>query len=198
MSIKLDSISNPELVDLLLSGSIGVIPTDTLYGLVCLASDESAVQQLYSLKRRDKKPGTIIAANEQQLVDLGLKARYLKPVAKYWPNPISIVIPCTFDLPYLHLGVGSLAVRIVNNVPLRQLLEKTGPLLTSSANLPNEPEAPNITVAQQYFGDKVDFYVDGGDLSNALPSTVMRVIDDAIEVLRQGSVKINEKGEIIK
>lgn len=103
----LNALSDTELASHLLEGAVGVIPTDTVYGLVCSASDESAVARLYGLKNRQKKPGTVIAANTSQLVQLGIKARYLKPVEHYWPNPISIVIP-NHELQYIHLGAGRL------------------------------------------------------------------------------------------
>jgi tRNA threonylcarbamoyl adenosine modification protein (Sua5/YciO/YrdC/YwlC family) len=177
-------------------GRVGVLPTDTLYGLVCDAKNIAAVKRLYSLKNRDKKPGTVIASSVEQLVELGLKQRYLKPVAQYWPGPISVVIPCVFELPYLHMGVGSLAVRVVGDEKLRKLVEATGPLLTTSANKPGKPESTNIAMALNYFGDSADFYIDGGDYSNRLPSTVIRVVDDMVEVLRLGAVKINDKGEL--
>lgn len=196
MSI-IDSINDPRLAGFLLDGKVGILPTDTLYGLVCAASNKSAVKRLYSIKQRETKPGTIIAASIDQLTRLGLKARYLKPVANYWPGPISVIIPCTFDLPYLHLGVGSLAARVVNDKKLIALLKKTGPLLTTSANMPGKPEARNIREAKRYFGDKADFYVDGGDYSGRKGSTVIRVVDDVVEVLREGAVIINEKGEVV-
>ena len=195
MSVILNTLSDPELIRLLKDGAVGVLPTDTIYGLVCRAADESAVARLYATKKRDQKPGTLIAASVEQLVDLGLKARYLKPVEHYWPNPISIIIP-NHELAYIHLGKGGIATRIPANKEVRALLQKTGPLLTTSANHPGEPEAHTMHAAQKYFKDDIDFYVDGGDLSGRAASTVMRVVDDAVEVLRQGSVKINEAGEI--
>lgn len=179
-------------------GAIGVLPTDTLYGVVARAADEAAVARLYALKKRERKPGTLIAASIKQLEDLGLKHRYLKAVEQYWPGAISIVIPTGPDLPYLHQGVYSLAVRIPDDAALIALLEKTGPLLTSSANHPGETPAGTIKQAQKYFGETVDFYVDGGDISKQQPSTVIRMVDDAVEVLREGAVRIDETtGKVI-
>jgi tRNA A37 threonylcarbamoyladenosine synthetase subunit TsaC/SUA5/YrdC len=86
-------------------------------------------------------------------------------------------------------------VRIPANAKLQKLLAQTGALLTSSANHPGEPTATTLDQAQKYFGGEVDFYIDGGDLSGHAPSTVIRIVDDAIEVLREGAVKINENGE---
>jgi tRNA threonylcarbamoyl adenosine modification protein (Sua5/YciO/YrdC/YwlC family) len=178
---------------LLLDGKIGVIPTDTVYGLVVCANKPEAVDRLFSeVKPRDKKPGTIIASSIDQLVELGLKRRYLTAVEQYWPGAISIEIPISDGLEYLHRGHQFLAVRIPDDDKLRGLLDNTGPLMTTSANSPGEPVALNIEQAIDEFKDKVDFYVDGGSLKDKLPSTVIRINDDAIEVLRSGAVKINE------
>jgi tRNA threonylcarbamoyl adenosine modification protein (Sua5/YciO/YrdC/YwlC family) len=194
MTKILNKLSDKEVSDLLLAGHVGVIPTDTVYGLVCRASDERAVERLYALKDRQQKPGTLIAANVEQFVDLGIKARYLKAVEQFWPNPISIEIP--HSIAYLNQGTGRQALRIPDDEALQTLLVVTGPLQTTSANQPGQPEATTIDEAIAYFGDSVDFYVEGGDLSGRKPSTLIRIIDDAIDVVREGAVKINEKGEI--
>lgn len=173
-------------------GVIGVLPTDTVYGLVARAADQEAVGRLYALKDRDSKPGTIIASSIEQLVELGLKRRYLKAVSEYWPAPLSVIIPVGVELSYLHLGKSGLAVRIPDNKELTTLLIKVGPLLTSSANLSGHPPASTVDEARAYFKDKVDFYIDGGDLSGHQPSTIVRVVDDAIEVIRPGAFKIEE------
>ncbi|MEO6513686.1 MAG: L-threonylcarbamoyladenylate synthase [Candidatus Saccharimonadales bacterium] len=173
-------------------GVIGVIPTDTVYGVVARAADESAVARLYELKKREAKPGTLIAASINQLAELGIKLRYLTAVQQFWPGAVSVVIPCGDNLTYLHHGLRSLAVRIPADLELRKFLEQTGPLLTSSANHPGQKPADTAAEAKNYFGEEVDFYIDGGDLSGREPSTVIRMIDDAIEVLREGAVKIQE------
>jgi L-threonylcarbamoyladenylate synthase len=194
--MNIQSLKDPQLVELLDAGKVGVMPSDTIYGVMCRAADEQAVKRLYALKKREKKPGTIIAASVDQLVELGFKARYVKAVEQYWPNPLSVIIPTGFDLQYLHQGKMSLAVRIPKDAALLNVLIQTGPLMTSSANTPGDPPANTIEEAKKYFGDRVDFYVDGGDLAGRPPSTVIRIIDDAIEVVRQGAVKINEAGRI--
>jgi tRNA A37 threonylcarbamoyladenosine synthetase subunit TsaC/SUA5/YrdC len=91
---------------------------------------------------------------------------------------------------YLRLGHNGLAVRLPAGEQLQALLTKTGPLLTTSANHPDEPTAATIQAARQYFNSNVDFYIDGGNLSGSVPSTIIGVVDDAVEVLRPGAVII--------
>jgi len=190
-----DSLDDSEVVRILKKGGVGIIPTDTVYGLVCCAADETAVARLYKLKHRENKPGTVIAAKLQQLIDLGIRARYVKAVEQFWPNPLSVVVPVE-SLAYLHGGKFSLAVRIPKHETLQKLLLQTGALLSSSANQPGEQPATNLAEAQKYFGESVDFYVDAGHTIKPIPSTIIRIVDDAIEIIREGAVTINESGRI--
>lgn len=185
-----NSLTAREVIDLLRQGAVGVIPADTVYGLMGSATNPAAVARLYSLKKRDQKPGTIIAADLDQLVSLGLKRRYVQAVEQFWPGAVSVIIPCGAELDYLDQGLRGLAVRVPDDITLLSLLKETGPLLTTSANQPGAPTANTIREARSYFDDQVDFYVDGGDLSGRPPSTVIRIVDDAIEVVRQGAVKV--------
>lgn len=188
-----DEKKRDECIKVLTSGGVAVIPTDTVYGLVCVAADKAAVAKLYSVKKRGPKPGPIIAASIDQLDDLGIKRRYLTAVERFWPNPISIEIP--HSLSYLHLGTGRQAFRVVKDGGLKAFLEQTGPLLTTSANQTSQPASLNINQAKEYFGDSVDFYLDGG-IMPAVSSTLISIEDDVVNVIRQGTVKINESGEI--
>lgn len=172
---------------MLLAGDIGVMPTDTVYGLVTRAADKQAVRRFYALKQREHKPGTVIAANIAQLAALGIDGAYLQKVQKWWPNPLSVEIPLGENLAYLHQDTGRQAFRVVADKRLQSMLAHTGPLLTSSANKPGEPGAVNVQEAQAYFNGAVDFYVDGGDLSGRPPSTIIRLADSGIEVIRQGA-----------
>lgn len=179
-------------MSLLRNGAIGVIPTDTVYGLVCRAADSSAVEHLFLVKSRESKPGTVIAANIEQLKNLGADAGYLQKAAKYWPGPVSVKFAHSDD--HLSRGTDTIAVRIPDNTTLRALLEAVGPLMTTSANHPGEPGAGTVDEARAYFGGDIDFYVDGGDLLGMPASTIVHLIDDTVMVVREGAIKIDETG----
>lgn len=184
-------MSPKDIAKLFKKGSVGVLLTDTIYGICARVEDLEAVQKLYTLKNRHNKPGTVIAYSIEQLVELGIKYRYLSVFKEYWPNPLSVVVPVSSKLDYLDQKKGSLAVRLPKDNRIQKILKLTGPLITSSANLPQEPFAKNVEEARSYFGDKVDFYVDSGDSKNHQPSTIVRMIDDEIEILRDGEFKFN-------
>lgn len=191
------SIDDPEIATLLNQGSVGVLPSDTVYGVMCRAANPEAVARLYEVKHRENRPDTLIAANIQQLVELGLKQRYLKAVEYFWPGAVSVLIPHAEESYLADPHTHAIGVRIPDYPALCELMDQTGPLQTSSANITGQPGATTVQEAQAYFGDTVDFYVDAGDLSGREPSTVIKIVDDAIEILRQGAVKIDENGRVI-
>lgn len=175
-------------------GNIAVIPTDTVYGVVARAVDPQAVERLYVLKQRESKPGTLVAANIDQLVSLGIERDQLLGTDAFWPGAVSIIIACSQNLSYLHQGIGSLAIRIPDDPKLLELLRQTGPLLTSSANQPGNPPATIMAEAKNYFGDQVGWYEDGG-VVNREPSSVIRIMNGEVEVVRFGAVKFDNSGQ---
>lgn len=177
-------------------GEIAIIPTDTVYGVVARAADPQAVARLYKLKHREGKPGTLVAASVSQLVELGVTSDYLTTAENLWPGAVSVIVPCDQNLFYLHQGTDSLAIRIPDDARLLELVQQTGPLLTSSANQPGEPPATTIAEAKAYFGDQVDWYEDGG-VVNRDPSTVVKIVNNAIEIVRLGAVKFDQYGKTL-
>ncbi len=178
-------LTDETLMNEIKRGAVGVLPTDTVYGLAASAINPEATKKLYTLKNRERKPGTVIAASYEQLIRLGVDKKYVDIAKAFWPNPISIILPVGAQLDYLSQGLGSIAFRVVADVPMRRLLEQTGPLLTSSANDPGAPPATTIQMAKDYFQDKVAYYVDGGKKSDN-PSTIIQIQDAGVKVIRQG------------
>jgi L-threonylcarbamoyladenylate synthase len=182
-------LTREQATDALNSGKIGIMPTDTVYGLVARADNEQAVARAYALKDRERKPGTLIAASIEQLVNLGVPQEEIAKVAKWWPNPLSAVLIMN-GREYLHQGVGDIAMRVVSDPAIIEILNNTGPLITSSANLPGQPGATSLAEAYAYFGHAVDFYVDGGTIASTQPSTIVKPVGDEIVVLRQGDITL--------
>ena len=92
MSQLFTSVNNDGLVSILKSGGIGVLPTDTVYGLVARASDPAAIKKLYDAKKRISQPGTLIASSIDDLAKLGLDTSQLSLVARFWPGQVSVVV----------------------------------------------------------------------------------------------------------
>lgn len=186
------SLTHAAIPGLLTGGSVGVIPTDTVYGLVARAGDEAAVERLYALKTRARQPGTIVAANIEQLRGLGFRYHDLHIADQYWPNALSVILEAAQVPGYLKTDLPDLAVRIPNHQQLLEVLGVTGPLMTTSANHPRQPTATNIATAIDYFDGKIDFYVDAGELGERLPSTIIRIRGGRVEIVRPGAVALDE------
>lgn len=175
-------------------GEVGIIPTDTLYGIVGSALNPETVERIYKLRRRDlKKPMIILISSIDDLKDFGVRLnhRSKKFLTEYWPGSVSVVLPCRGKkFAYLHRGGETLAFRWPKYSALIKLLEKTGPIVAPTANWAGEPPATNIRAAQKYFSGAVDYYVDIGKLVGR-PSTLVKLDDNGIpEILREGSVRI--------
>ncbi len=185
------SITSLRLIKMLKAGAIGVIPTDTVYGLVAKAGKRSAVERMYKVKERPHQAGTTIGASIGQFGELGFPYAPLAAANRYWPASLSVVVDATDVADYLKVDRDSLPLRIPDSPQLLQLLASTGPLMTTSANHPGAPTATNIKQAMAYFGDSVDFYVNAGDLGDRPPSTIIG-FDNKGQILihRQGAVTL--------
>lgn len=165
---------SPRVKKILRAGGVGVIPTDTLYGLVGRADLPRAVRRVYELKRRPPgKPAITLIADVEDLKRWGIKltAAQAKFIAAHWPGPISIIL-------------SGRAFRLPRARRLRELVRAVGPLVAPSANPQDLPPAATIAAAQRYFGTGVDFYVDSGT-RRGNPSRLVRLHSDgAVETLR--------------
>lgn len=185
-------LNDPQVVALLKQGAVGVIPTDTLYGIVATIRSQEAVERVYRLRERNGKKACIVLVGKVSDItdrDAWTEVDHTM-VKKYWPGKVSIVLPVTNASPeYIHRGLQSIAYRFPDDPKLQHLLQKTGPIIAPSANTEGQPPATTVAEAQTYFGAGVDFYVDGGTLRSE-PSTVLKANNGDVSVLRPGAVKI--------
>ena len=175
-------------------GGVGIIPTDTLYGIVGGALKKETVERIYALRKRDlKKPMIILISGVGDLKKFGiiLNSAQKKILSNIWPGKVSIVFDCKYKkFEHLHRKSKTLAFRLPADDELIGLLKKVGPLVAPSANLSGKKPAETYLEARKYFGEKVDFYVDSGKLKSK-PSTIIKIGESGeIEILRQGAVKI--------
>lgn len=177
---------NSKLVNILKSGGVAVVRTDTLYGLLASADDEQAVRRVYEIKGRDdNKPPIVLIADMTQLYNQP-DNRAADLLQQVWPGKVSVIIPSETAPSWVTRGGHTVAYRLPDNEALRELLRQTGPLIAPSANPQGRQPAANIEQAQSYFGDSVDYYEDGGEVTNAAqPSQLLRILDDgSVERLR--------------
>lgn len=171
------------IINIIKNGGVGVMPTDTLYGLVGSAISKKAIERIYEIKGRDKKkPLIILISDISDLKKFGINTQTLlspslcKVLEKVWPGKVSVII-------------SGLAFRLPVKKSLINILKKTGPLVAPSANPTGFKPAKNIKEAKKYFGDRVDFYMPGGTLKSE-PSVLIKLNKKGgVKVLR-GTIKI--------
>jgi L-threonylcarbamoyladenylate synthase len=177
-----------KIVKILKEGEIGVLPTDTIYGLVGSALKKETVERIYKVRKRErKKPFIILISDPQDLKIFGIKIKPFqkKLIKKFWPGPYSLIFDCkSKKFEYLHRGKKSLALRVPKPKWLRKILKEVGPLVAPSANLAGMPHSKTIREAKKYFGEKVDFYFDAGKIGKK-PSTLIDIRKKEIKILRK-------------
>ena len=178
---------NKTKIKILKTGGVGILPTDTLYGLVGSAFSPEAVEKIHRLKKRaPKKPLIVLISDWQDLEKFGaiISVTDKKILAGKWLGPTSVILPVNgTNFEYLHQGTNTIAFRWPKDERLQKILKETGPLVAPSANPEGLPPATTVAEAEKYFSDQVDFYQDGGTLAGA-PSTLIKLQNGKIEILR--------------
>ncbi len=177
-------------------GGVVAIPTDTVYGLGCDPSSDDAVGRLFEAKDRQAKPVPLLCADAgvaERLVSFNETAKRL--AAHHWPGALTIVAPKGPDVRLsglLDQGSGSLGVRVPDSEVCRALAKAVGGLITgTSANLSGRPSCRTAAEVEESLDGRIQLVIDGGTLRGK-ESTVVRVSGAAVEVLREGSVRIKE------
>ena len=194
-----------QIKDILINGGIVAVPTDTVYGLICDATNEKAVKRIYQLKRRDlAKPIGIFVKDKlsiSNIVDLNKvsdnvidKVNVL--MDKYWPGALTIIFPKEEKtLEYINLQTKTtVAIRVPKVELLLRLMEEIDfPLAQTSCNVSNEkPYYKKIDIEDNM---KVDYVTDYGiELLSVelISSTIVSIVDGEIKIIRKGMVDIED------
>ncbi|CAN5621879.1 hypothetical protein BH24ACT26_BH24ACT26_16040 [soil metagenome] len=175
-------------------GSPIVVPTDTVYGLAARPSLARAIEAVFRVKGRPPdKPLPLLAARLDDLLDVvTVDARARMAAARFWPGPLTLVLPRAAGFPF-DLGGGraaSIAVRVPSCPVALALLRRSGPLAVTSANRSGQAPATTVQEARAALEALVEVFLDGGRLAGR-PSTILSLVDAPI-VLREGALTAEE------
>lgn len=181
-------------VEQLQGGAVVVMPTDTVYGLAARPDLPDTLDSIFYLKRRpDHKALPVLGATVDALGDIAvLDTSALALAERFWPGPLTLVLPRAPGFDH-ELGVPAdptVAVRVPAHDIALTLLERTGPLAVTSANLSGEAPATTVAEARAAFGAAIDVYLDGGTC-NGGASTLVSLVDE-LSVLRPGPITEDE------
>jgi len=179
-------------VEAIRAGKIVGLPTDTLYGLAVDPFDPDALERLFAMKQRPGiKPLAILVADLDQAQQLGVfEDRALELAERHWPGALTIVVP---KLPSIPEWLGDRARRTIGLRRPRHpvaiaLLERTGPLAVTSANVTGGSVAADEEEARELFGDQVAVYLPGS-APGGEASTIVDVTEPTERVLRRGPIE---------
>ncbi|MDZ8171232.1 L-threonylcarbamoyladenylate synthase [Microbacterium xanthum] len=179
-------------------GDLIVVPTDTVYGIAADAFSASAVQRLLDAKGRGRQsppPVLVAGVNTLRALVSEVPPAVDDLVAEFWPGGLTIVLPAqpslSWDLGDTH---GTVAVRMPAHRLTLELLEETGPMAVSSANLTGKPAAVTVLEAMDMLGDRVSTYLDDGPSATGVASTIVDATslvvgpEPVVRVLREGAI----------
>jgi L-threonylcarbamoyladenylate synthase len=183
-------------------GSLVVLPTDTVYGVGADAFDHAAVQALLDAKGRGREmPPPVLVSAATTLAALASNIQsYVDALTEaFWPGPLTLVCEqqpsLTWDLGDTR---GTVAVRMPDHEIALALLERTGPLAVSSANLSGLPAATEAAAAEGMLGESVEVVLDGGPSPTGESSTILDVRLSQPRLLRLGAVSVAALNDVLQ
>jgi len=192
MTAKILNLKNPDTytenikvaANALLSGKIVAFPTETVYGLGVCADNNTAIDNLYSVKRRsrDKKLSIMISKTEEvskYVKHVPLIAKKL--IGAFWPGPLTIILDLDDN--------STVGLRNPDNRVIRDLINEVAvPIASTSANISGGSPAIDAQQVINNFSDKIDVVLDGGPAEAGSPSTVVKIWDDTYKIIRHGVI----------
>lgn len=187
--------SNPQkrlidkAVEILKDGGIIAYPTDTIYGFGCDMYNKKAIQRIYQIKKRDpQKPFSFICSD---LKNISLYAQVTnqayKIMKRYLPGPYTFILLGTKLVPKIMVTKRkTVGIRVPNNNICLALVKTLGnPIISTSVGLSGGEVFSDPSLIEETFGPQIDVTIDGGLLTSQ-PSTIISLIDDEVEVIREG------------
>ena len=175
------------IITALKNGAVLVLPTDTVYGLVCDAANESAVGKIFEIKKRDKtKPLAVFVKDIDQAKEFAeISAEQEKFLQKNWPGAVTVILKAKGGLSKLVYKNNTIGMRLPNYELLNLILDDFGePLAQTSANISGEGDPVEISKIKSQFENQDILIVEAGDLPKRKASAIIDLSKEEIKILR--------------
>lgn len=200
MLTKIEPFGNDsaaEAADILKSGGLVAIPTETVYGLAANALDENAVRGIFEAKGRPQDNPLIVHISDWEMISpLVTEVPELaqRLAREFWPGPLTMIFDKSDLIPSVTSGgLSTVAVRMPNNDAAREIIRRCGfPLAAPSANTSGKPSPTSAKHVLDDMNGKIPLIIDGGECSVGVESTVICFADGKIRILRPGGITPNE------
>lgn len=190
-----DPVALKRALKVLQSGGLVAFPTDTVYGVGALAFDRKAVESIYTAKDRPiEKAIPILIGDADDLVKISISVPELalKLAARFWPGPLTLVLPKHPELSEAVSASATVGVRMPDHPVARALLRLAGPMAATSANLSGQPSPSTAQEVFTQLGGRIALILDGGKTPGGVPSTVVDCSGGQLQVLRAGPIPNKE------
>lgn len=178
-------------------GKIVLFPTETVYGIGANALDEKAVNKIFEAKgRASDNPLIVHICNLDMLNDLVQEIGEIeeKLINNFWPGPLTIIFNRRECIPNnVTAGLDTVGIRMPSNSVARKLIEFAGlPIAAPSANISGKPSGTKVEDIIDELDGKVDYILDAGMVDIGVESTVVRVVDNKVHILRPGKITVED------
>jgi len=180
-------------LDVLNHGGLIAFPTDTVYGLAAMAFNEASIESLYVIKGRNSTRAIAVLIGD--LADLGHVVSEITPSAqklaqKFWPGPLTLVVPGNPQLPQNLSPTPNIGVRMPDHPVALELMRQSGPLAVTSANQSGAANSTTAKEVKEQLGGKIHLIIDGGSTPGGVPSTVVDCSGREMKILREGPIDV--------
>lgn len=177
----------------IVSGGVAAIPTETSYGLAVDPFNSRSLKRLFEVKKRPaSKPVLVLIDEVDKLPSLvsEIPDVYKVLIQHFWPGPLTLIFPAVANLPSLLTAeTASIGVRISSHQAAAEICRQAGGVITAtSANISGEPPARRVVELAGSLSGDIDLIVDGGDLGEVPPSTILHYHQKRLDVVREGGV----------
>lgn len=180
-----ECVEHSYVLERIASGAVFVYPTETIYGIGGNGLTRYVAQRVLSIKRRPPENPFILIGSKQSCFE-HLQPQFTNKINSltqaFWPGPLTLILQC--GNPPIET-----AVRVTDHpfiIAVNEVLDF--PLISTSANISGEPYNPDPDVIFDTFRNDVDFMIDGGKLPYSKPSTVVKAMQDAFTIIREGAI----------
>jgi L-threonylcarbamoyladenylate synthase len=180
---------------ILRKGGLVVFPTDTVYGVGALAFDGKAVESIYIAKNRPLEkaiPVLIGDMEDMEKVGMNIPEIAYQLAARFWPGPLTCVIPKQPTLPESVSATDTVGVRVPDHEVARALLRAAGPMAVTSANISSQSSPSSAEEVFAQLDGRIDLILDGGITPGGIPSTLVDCTGYEVRILREGPISLEE------
>jgi len=185
-----------DAVEVIRSGGLVIVPTETFYALAADPFNEEALRRVFRAKlREENKPLPLIAADRQTVDELIMNVTPLvsRLMDCFWPGSLTILLEPAVPLSTLLQGpTGKIGVRVPPPCPARHLAERVGGWITAtSANLSGHANPRRVADIAEHVQQAADMILDSGATPGGNPSTVVESIGECLRVVREGAISLS-------